>query len=144
MPEWQETLWGWSVLDRGDLGLGLILEVLFWSPNHLAITSLICLAREHCPHPVLNKYTWTYLKVYYLELMVHVQCNFCAKKTSLLSSGNFLSLTISHTLMIPLISAAFEFVIQCIKWEKMLLLYQARRLAARAWRFGQSRFTIDL
>ena len=46
--------------------------------------------------------------------------------------------------MIPLISAAFEFVIQCFKREKILLLYQARRLAVRAWRFGQSRFTIDL
>ena len=46
--------------------------------------------------------------------------------------------------MIPLISAAFEFVIQCFKWEKILLLYQARRLAVRAWRFGQSRFTIGL
>ena len=35
-------------------------------------------------------------------------------------------------------------MIQCFKWEKILLLYQARRLAVRAWRFGQSRFTIDL
>ena len=35
-------------------------------------------------------------------------------------------------------------MIQCFKWEKILLLYQARRLAVRAWRFDQSRFTIDL